>query len=306
MAVPSSGPIGMQGIANELLLGDYYGTGPTFTSISLWHMNQGLGDFVGSPINQSSPDKPNGSAPHTMSEFLGYDHDYVAALTFNTTTTVGYYTNPDARFDMYSILGNRAYTDPSNTDNPDPVVLSNTYWREFTFRVSAGQSVLYRPIIIFRAGGTSFQRDFALNSFRVNNSTLYHPEVTTAQYATNLSNDTVPATWSNITFGGSNGIYNVTSGGTPSNDTGPEAGYVWNDFIDDYATSNQYAAAPCDYWYFEASGTTNGWIFFRLPSRAIGGGSTDEWKFIYSAWSDDVSTWQSSYYEIQIEVMGII
>jgi hypothetical protein len=321
MAMPSSGQINLFGAGKEVVIGAREAAIPDSTvlqnfpnGISLTEISTGTGAAASDPINTYNPpdDRPDGSTPHALSEFYNYDDDLQFPIyQFDTNTTVGYYYNSNTVFDMYGISGDRAFTDPSNTDNPDPIVLTNTKWREMTFRVKASQSVLYRPIIIFRAAGTDDRRDFCLNSFRVNDSTLYHPEVTTtAQYAINLSNDTIPSTWFTIpTYSGStdNGKFVIDTGGsTPSSNTGPNAGYVWNDFTDAYATGNQYASAPCNYWYFEASGSANGWAFFRLPTRSIGGGSTDEWKFIYSAWSFPVSSWQSSYFEIVIEVTAII
>lgn len=317
MAMPISGQINLFGAGKEVVIGAREAAIPDSTvlqnfpnGISLTEISTGTGAASDDPINtfNAPDDRPDGSTPHALSEFYGYDDDLQFPIyQFDTNTTVGYYYNSDTVFDMYSILGDRAFTSLLNADNPDPIVLSNTKWREMTFRVKASQSVLYRPIIIFRAAGTDYRRDFCLNSFRVNDSTLYHPEVTTAQYAINSSNDTIPSTWYDITTGTAVGKFNVDSGGsTPSGNTGPDAGYVWNDFTDAYATGNQYATDPADYWYFEASSSATGWAFFRLPTRSIGGGSTDEWKFIYSAWSNDVSSWQSSYFEIVIEVTGII
>jgi hypothetical protein len=317
MAVPSSGSLNLKYLGKEVVVSAYDAPIPDSTvlasfpnGVSLTEISTGTGAASSDPINtyNAPDDRPNGSTPHAMSEFYSYNHYLQYPIyQFDTNTTVGYYYNSNTVFDMYSISGDRAFTDPSNADNPDPIVLSNTKWREMTFRVKASQSVLYRPIIIFRAAGTDYRRDFCLNSFRVNNSTLYHPELTTAQYAINTSNDTIPSTWYNIVSGTTAGKFNVDTGGTtPSGNTGPDAGYVWNDFTDAYATGNQYATAPCDYWYFEASSGSTGWAFFRLPTRSIGGGSTDEWKFIYSAWSNDITSWQSSYFEIVIEVTGII
>jgi hypothetical protein len=51
MAVPASGTIKFSGIYSELINDDY---------------NQDL---------DQAPNRPDGSAPHTMSEFYSYDHD---------------------------------------------------------------------------------------------------------------------------------------------------------------------------------------------------------------------------------------
>ena len=75
MAVPSSGPISLKGIINEIDDGDY--DSDSFQgAMSLTDFSTGAGDA--SAINQSnaSANRPNGSAPHAMSEFYSYDHDF--------------------------------------------------------------------------------------------------------------------------------------------------------------------------------------------------------------------------------------
>ena len=61
MPLQSSGQISISDITNEIptLIGD----------VSLYTLSTGN-------INIHSPSKPDGSAPHAMSEFFGYDHSY--------------------------------------------------------------------------------------------------------------------------------------------------------------------------------------------------------------------------------------
>ncbi|QLC65780.1 hypothetical protein LPB248_05575 [Flavobacterium sp. LPB0248] len=65
MALPSSGSISLDQITNELGKPRLNGA-----SISLYKAS--VGEI--STINTNSPSKPNGTAPHSMSEFRGYNH----------------------------------------------------------------------------------------------------------------------------------------------------------------------------------------------------------------------------------------
>lgn len=61
MALQSSGQISISDITSEI---------PTLSgNVSLYTLSTGN-------INFQSPSKPDGSAPHAMSEFYGYDHNY--------------------------------------------------------------------------------------------------------------------------------------------------------------------------------------------------------------------------------------
>ncbi len=106
MAVPSSGSVSLYGIAKEIHLNDYSNTIPnpnqsgtnwdTFsypTPISLKNMSTGAGGF--DAINSASSSKPDGSTPHGMGEFRGYDHD-VSALTLLQTITGQQHTSSSA------------------------------------------------------------------------------------------------------------------------------------------------------------------------------------------------------------------
>ena len=75
MAVPSSGPISLYAIANEVDGGDY-DEAAFQGAVSLTDFSTGAGDATA--INQSnvSANRPDGNAPHAMSEFYSYDHDF--------------------------------------------------------------------------------------------------------------------------------------------------------------------------------------------------------------------------------------
>ena len=95
MAVPFSGsaPISMSGIAAELFVNDYSNVAGikagSLLNISLEDSSTGAGAFVAKPINTTHNNtlvRPDGSVPHKMSEFQGYDHDSSAMTTAWTST----------------------------------------------------------------------------------------------------------------------------------------------------------------------------------------------------------------------------
>ena len=71
MAVPSSGAISLAGIRAELATNTYNANATTTASL------EDCSDGTVATINtgNASGDRPNGSAPHAMSEFYAYDHD---------------------------------------------------------------------------------------------------------------------------------------------------------------------------------------------------------------------------------------
>ena len=86
MAVPSSGVLSLLAIHNELAENDY-SSGTSRTNVSL----EDLSDGTVATINtaNASSDRPDGSAPHAMSEFYAYDHDKTGATytsVFNNFT----------------------------------------------------------------------------------------------------------------------------------------------------------------------------------------------------------------------------
>ena len=71
MTVPSSGALSLNGLYNEVDDSTYPGSGSN-TNVSLKNISTGANP-PGVAINQSSSSKPDGVAPHKMSEFYGYD-----------------------------------------------------------------------------------------------------------------------------------------------------------------------------------------------------------------------------------------
>jgi len=79
MAVPSSGAISLLGIKRELS-DDNYSSSNSHSNISLKGCSDGTVDNIN--LNNSSSDRPDGNAPHNMSEFYAYDHDFVPVTSF--------------------------------------------------------------------------------------------------------------------------------------------------------------------------------------------------------------------------------
>jgi len=74
MACPSSGELSLNKIYNEVD-NDNYNAGISNTNISLTNLSDGTVDTINT--GNASSDRPDGSAPHEMSEFYSYDHDLV-------------------------------------------------------------------------------------------------------------------------------------------------------------------------------------------------------------------------------------
>mgnify|MGYP001414086057 CR=1 FL=1 len=75
MSVPASGnPIGMKEIYNEIRENQYNsGTDRSGLQITLSSLSDGTYDTINT--NNAASDRPDGSAPHGMDEFYGYNHD---------------------------------------------------------------------------------------------------------------------------------------------------------------------------------------------------------------------------------------
>ena len=72
MAVPSSGELSLWKIMNEVDDDDYDASGQ-YSNVSLTNLSDGTVDTINT--DNASANRPNGSAPHEMSEFYSYDHD---------------------------------------------------------------------------------------------------------------------------------------------------------------------------------------------------------------------------------------
>ena len=89
MAVPSSGQISMLGIWSEKNASDYTEMNQdgenNFSLLGLSKDNSNDSSGGNINLNASSTSKPDGTAPHAMSEFYGYDHDQTSSTSFSNT-----------------------------------------------------------------------------------------------------------------------------------------------------------------------------------------------------------------------------
>tara|TARA_B100000131_G_scaffold304006_1_gene328589 strand:+ start:397 stop:1257 length:861 start_codon:yes stop_codon:yes gene_type:complete len=81
MAVPSSGQLSLLAIYNEIAENDY-SSGTSRTNVSLEDLSDGTVNTINT--SNDAADRPNGSAPHNMSEFYNYDHDLSAGTSFSS------------------------------------------------------------------------------------------------------------------------------------------------------------------------------------------------------------------------------
>lgn len=86
MAVPSSGTLSLRGIRRELE-DNNYNSGNSYTNISLKNCSDGTVDTINTA--NASADRPDGSAPHAMSEFYSYDHDLTNLTSFSVGQQAG-------------------------------------------------------------------------------------------------------------------------------------------------------------------------------------------------------------------------
>lgn len=84
MAVPASGQLSLGKIYKELIYDNYDASTAPGSNVSLKNMSTGVTET----INTSSSSKPDGSAPHKMSEWYGYDHDASTATAPTVTTGI--------------------------------------------------------------------------------------------------------------------------------------------------------------------------------------------------------------------------
>lgn len=99
MAVPGSGQLSLLGIKNELDEDDY-SAGESYSNVSLTNLSDGTDGTINT--NNDAADRPDGSAPHTMSEFYSYNH---TAASSNTS-----FSNTIADFDLQVNINTTGYS----------------------------------------------------------------------------------------------------------------------------------------------------------------------------------------------------
>ena len=101
MAVPASGAISLGGIYSELDENDYTVLNDEGETVSLTNASTG----VISTLNTRNPSskRPNGSTPHSMSEFYGYDHDEASIAGYLVDDFQGTPTSTRANFNSTTL-----------------------------------------------------------------------------------------------------------------------------------------------------------------------------------------------------------
>ena len=130
MAVPSSGPISLYAIANEVDGGDY-DEAAFQGAVSLTDFSTGAGDATAINQSNASANRPNGSVPHAMSEFYSYDHDFnpfssvIANFTISAPINTGGLYTPTTVLKTFTLAnGAGALTADIPTSNPQYGTLS--------------------------------------------------------------------------------------------------------------------------------------------------------------------------------------
>lgn len=227
MAVPSSGSLSLFSIAKEVHLDNYNNTVPApgsggtnwsqlgYPSISLGNMSTGAGGF--DAINSASSSKPDGSAPHSMSEFYSYDHD-ASSLTLVTTITgqqhsgtsstrtsvsfnAGAYKGKTIRLLFHYVSGSGFRGDFQIDDIKLPYTMAmfgSSFWTTYTINFGSSSS-------------------FSAAVFDPMNGYANLGNVQTTRTDTTSHTN---ATWYDITTGGTALRWNANSGGTGSSGTG--------------------------------------------------------------------------------------
>ena len=90
MAVPDLGSLSLRGIAKEKSYNNYNSLGNPGSNLSLYEMSLGTQFGLINTAN-SILNRPNGTAPHSMSEFYSYDHDKISSTTPSVSTTSASY-----------------------------------------------------------------------------------------------------------------------------------------------------------------------------------------------------------------------
>jgi hypothetical protein len=238
MAVPNSGApnLSLFKIAKELKLAGSnlgYDNTSTYTvyrdsingatPVSLKNMSTGAGGF--DAINSGSSSKPNGTTPHSMSEFYGYDHDassftqigstysgsYSSTSWENISINVGAYKGKTVRFVWHYVSGS-SYTGDIQIDNI-AVPTYNNYWTQTYYNL--GTSSFNGAFLSTTTSNTS---SYAAASFgSISTSTRGY------------------------------GRWVGRSGGTPSGSTGLSSGYGGSGYYV-YAETSSSGAPSKNFW----------------------------------------------------------
>ena len=279
MAVPSSGALSMIGIIREFASNNYVASS-SHEDVSLLEMSTG----VNGAVNSASSSKPDGNAPHRMSEFYGYDHD-ASSLTLlqtitgqqHTTSTatatnvsinVNAFKGKDVRAVFHYVSGSN-YTGDFQLDN-----IGMPYYGSFFMGMTPTWTAMNTGF-----GGSSFSAgqlnpDFTLNGnweTNTNNSSSY----TTTTFGSIGTNTSAYGRW----VGRSNG--------TPSGSTG--------------LTSSPFSSMHV---YTEASGQNSGypsknfWLRSPVWTHITSQSGNALFSFTYGAYGSTIGTMRVYFLEV--------
>lgn len=160
MAVPASGPLSLRGIRREVSYSNYTQL-VSILNISLSDVSTGLNGA----LNTQSL-RPDGSAPHKMSEWYGYDHDYSTASAPTVTTGTCSWNSTNNYIDAFgsvssdggSTITQRGFcygtSNPPTTSNATVTISGTTGTMSATLAVLQSTSTSYNVYV----------RAYAINS----------------------------------------------------------------------------------------------------------------------------------------------
>lgn len=314
MAVPGSGSLCMLGLAREKVYDEYTSSQCVLGPMTMYDLVNG-GNACGSTVsfdvtNTSSLNYPSDIEPYAFSDWYAYDHDS------SGTPPPGFYLVFERDYP-------ELYTSPTYIDNPDPQIGdSDSKWRRGNFNLIPFRGEEIRILVRFLHGTTSFRCDFCINSFFYNTDTeaRIFPENNPLQFLTssgypsqrNSANQPSPelldlyGTWVDIPLTGNNtnGEFGVEIDETVSSNTGPNLSYIFGGGIfDDF--NNPFTSDHYKYWYYESSGqTVAGTYNWMRTSEFTVPTNVDDMYFIYSAYSNDITTWEDSNFQVWVQVVA--
>ena len=159
MAVPASGPLSLRGIRREVSYSNYTQL-VSILNISLSDVSTG----VNGALNTQSL-RPDGSAPHKMSEWRGYDHDYSTITAPSVSTGICSWDSTNSEIDAFGSVssdGGATITERGfcySTTNPPTTSSGRTIVSGTTGIMSASLAVLQ-----FSSSYNMYVRAYAINS----------------------------------------------------------------------------------------------------------------------------------------------
>ncbi len=167
MAVPGLGALSLRGIRREIGNNNYSAL-TAYSNISLQNMSTGGNGTINTANSFSN--RPDGIAPHSMSEFYSYDHDKTSVTT--PTVATGTVSLSSGILSMVGFVSNtggatvtaRGHVASSTTQTP---TISSNNFKETHPTGGTGSYTTSRStnsIITAPSGTTYYVRAFATNS----------------------------------------------------------------------------------------------------------------------------------------------